>query len=71
MIAYLDSSVLLRVVLGEPGLLPEWKLVAEGVCSTLAQVECLRTIGCLRTRGASLSRRPPGGGKRSTGSSSA
>ena len=51
MIAYLDSSVLLRVVLGEPGLLPEWKRLTEGVCSTLAQVECLRTLDRLQHQG--------------------
>jgi len=50
-IAYLDSSVLLRVILGEPGLLPEWKRVTEGVCSTLAQVECLRTLDRLQHQG--------------------
>jgi len=50
-IAYLDSSVLLRVVLGEPGILPEWKRVAEGVCSALARVECLRTLDRLQLQG--------------------
>jgi len=50
-IAYLDSSVLLRVVLGEPGVLPEWKRIGEGVCSTLAQVECLRTLDRLQLQG--------------------
>jgi predicted nucleic acid-binding protein len=50
-IAYLDSSVLLRLVLGEPARLPEWKQIEEGVCSTLVQVECLRTLDRLHLQG--------------------
>lgn len=52
MIAYLDASVLLRVVLGEPGRLKEWPAIEEGVASALAEVECLRTLDRLRLRGA-------------------
>lgn len=52
MIAYLDSSVLLRLVLGEPGRLPEWEAIESGVTSALAEVECLRTLDRLRLRGA-------------------
>ena len=51
MIAYLDSSVILRVVLGQPGKLAEWKSVLLGVTSELAQVECLRTMDRLRLLG--------------------
>jgi uncharacterized protein len=51
-IAYLDSSVLLRVVLGQRGRLKEWRTVREGVVSALAEVECLRTLDRLRLRGA-------------------
>jgi predicted nucleic acid-binding protein len=51
-IAYLDSSVLLRMVLGQPGRLKEWRSVKEGVVSALAEVECLRTLDRLRLRGA-------------------
>jgi predicted nucleic acid-binding protein len=51
-IAYLDSSVLLRVVLGKRGRLKEWRAVREGVVSALAEVECLRTLDRLRLRGA-------------------
>lgn len=51
MIAYLDSSVILRVVLGQPGKLPEWKSVVRGVTSGLAEVECLRTMDRLRLLG--------------------
>ena len=52
MIAYLDSSVLLRVVLGQRGRLKEWRAVDEGIVSALAEVECLRTLDRLRLRGA-------------------
>jgi predicted nucleic acid-binding protein len=51
-IAYLDSSVLLRMVLGQRGRLKEWRHVKEGVVSALAEVECLRTLDRLRLRGA-------------------
>ena len=50
MIAYLDSSVLLRVVLGQPGSLAEWGRVELGVASALVEVECLRTLDRLRLR---------------------
>ncbi len=52
MIAYLDSSVLLRVVLGQRDRLKEWKRIREGVASALVEVECLRTLDRLRLRGA-------------------
>ena len=48
MIAYLDSSVLLRVVLGQPNALEEWGEIERGVASRLAEVECLRTLDRLR-----------------------
>jgi predicted nucleic acid-binding protein len=48
MIAYVDSSVLLRLVLRQPGALKEWSSVDEGVTSALTQVECLRTLDRLR-----------------------
>ena len=51
MIAYLDSSVILRVVLAEPGRLREWPEVERGVTSALAEVECLRTLDRLVLRG--------------------
>jgi predicted nucleic acid-binding protein len=47
-IAYVDSSVLLRLVLGQRGALAEWSAVEEGVTSALSQVECLRTLDRLR-----------------------
>ena len=42
--AYLDSSVLLRVILGEPGRLDAWETIDAGVSSELTRIECLRTI---------------------------
>lgn len=48
MIAYVDSSVLLRVVLGQPGRLKEWKAITTGVASGVIEVECLRTLDRLR-----------------------
>jgi predicted nucleic acid-binding protein len=49
-IAYVDSSVLLRVVLGQAGALKEWRTIRDGVASALVQVECLRTLDRLRLR---------------------
>lgn len=51
MIGYLDSSVILRVVLGQPGKLEEWSSVLLGVTSGLTEVECLRTMDRLRLLG--------------------
>lgn len=48
MIAYVDSSVVLRLVLGQPGRLREWKKIERGVSSSLVEVECLRTIDRFR-----------------------
>jgi predicted nucleic acid-binding protein len=56
MIAYLDSSVILRIVLAEPGRLAEWDDIDAGVTSALAEVECLRTLDRLALRNAL----PPG-----------
>ena len=36
MIVYLDSSVLLRKVLGQPGALKEWGAIRTGVASALS-----------------------------------
>jgi len=47
-IAYLDSSVLLRVVLRQRDALPDWRRVERGVASALVEVECLRTLDRLR-----------------------
>lgn len=50
MTAYVDSSVLLRIVLGQSGSLKGWRAIRRGVTSALAEVECLRTLDRLRFR---------------------
>lgn len=47
---YIDSSVLLRVVLGERGALPQWREIDRAVSSELLRLECLRTIDRARLR---------------------
>src|SRR5262249_7123193 len=42
---------LLRVVLGEPGRLPEWSRITAAVTSEVARVECLRALDRLRLAG--------------------
>jgi hypothetical protein len=49
-IAYVDASVLLRVVLGQPDSLPEWSRIDRGVSSALVMTESLRTLDRLRVR---------------------
>lgn len=50
MTAYVDASVLLRVVLRERGMLREWRGITRPVASELVRVECLRTIDRARLR---------------------
>jgi predicted nucleic acid-binding protein len=50
-IAYVDSSVVLRLVLNQPGQLSEWPRIVTGVTSGLLEVECLRTLDRLRVLG--------------------
>ncbi len=50
MIAYVDASVLLRVALGQPDALPEWRQIDRGVASAVVMTECLRTLDRLRLR---------------------
>lgn len=52
MIAYLDASVVLRLVLGEPERLANWAQVEEAVASALTEVECLRTLDRLALAGS-------------------
>ena len=52
MIAYLDTSALLRLVLREPGALEELRSCEALVASELIAVESLRTIDRLRLQGA-------------------
>ena len=50
MIAYIDASVVLRLVLGQaqPVL---WSAITDAVASVLTQVECLRTLDRLERQG--------------------
>ena len=48
MIAYVDSSILLRVALGLPNALPEWRDIERGVSSALVMTESLRTLDRVR-----------------------
>jgi predicted nucleic acid-binding protein len=50
MIAYVDSSVLLRVALGQPNALLEWRDIERGVSSALVITESLRTLDRVRLR---------------------
>jgi len=47
---YVDSSVLLRVVLNERGALREWRRITQPVASELIRLECRRTIDRARIR---------------------
>jgi predicted nucleic acid-binding protein len=49
-IAYIDSSVLLRMVMRQRGALREWRTIDRSVASALVEVECLRTLDRLRLR---------------------
>lgn len=49
--AYLDSSVLLRRVLGQPNLLGEWSDIERAWTSRLTEVDCLRVLDRLRLLG--------------------
>lgn len=51
MIAYVDSSVVLRLVLRQAGPLPQWRDITRGVASAILEVECLRTLDRLHRRG--------------------
>ena len=48
--AYVDSSVVLRIVLGESGRLPAWRKLRRAISSQLVRIECLRTIDRARIR---------------------
>lgn len=47
---YVDSSVVLRIVLGEPGTLRGWRRIRRAIASPLVRLECLRTIDRARIR---------------------
>lgn len=48
MIAYLDTSAVLRLVLGQEPRLEAFHDIELGIASTLVEVECLRTLDRLR-----------------------
>jgi len=48
--AYIDSSVVLRIVLSEPKRLRAWSKITTPVASELIRLECLRTIDRARLR---------------------
>lgn len=50
MIAYVDASVVLRIALGQPNALAEWRRIERGVSSALVLTESLRTLDRLRLR---------------------
>ncbi len=50
MIAYLDSSVILRAVLNQPDRIEPWDGAEVSVTSALTEAECLRTLDRLRIR---------------------
>lgn len=50
MTVYVDSSVLLRLVLGQRPVLREWRSIETAVGSAIVEVECLRTLDRLRLR---------------------
>lgn len=52
MIAYVDSSVVLRVLLAQPGRLSEWGRWRRAYASELLGLEVRRTIDRLRIQGA-------------------
>lgn len=51
MIAYLDSSVIFRILLGQQNQLQGWKSFSKVVVSTLGFLECLRTLDRMRLLG--------------------
>jgi predicted nucleic acid-binding protein len=50
-ICYLDSSVVLRILFGQPDALAEWVAIETSVGSSLVEVECFRALDRLRLRG--------------------
>jgi predicted nucleic acid-binding protein len=48
LITYLDSSVVLRIVLGAPEPLAGWEEIEHAISSGLLQVECQRTLERMR-----------------------
>ncbi len=49
-IGYLDASVLLRLILGEPGQIEHPEQARALVCSEIIRLECLRTMDRLKKK---------------------
>jgi uncharacterized protein len=47
-IAYVDSSIVLRLALRQPNALSEWTKIRRGISSVLVKTECLRSLDRLR-----------------------
>jgi predicted nucleic acid-binding protein len=50
LIAYIDSSIVVRLVFGQPEALAEWDGIERGLSSALLRVECLRVVDQARIR---------------------
>jgi predicted nucleic acid-binding protein len=50
--AYVDTSVVLRIVLGQEGRLESWDEIRRACSSQLIRLECLRALDRIRLRGA-------------------
>lgn len=50
MIAYIDSSVIVRLVFAQPAPLAEWGRIERALSSALLRVECLRVVDQARVR---------------------
>jgi hypothetical protein len=48
LITYLDSSVVLRIILGAPAPLAGWRDIEHSTSSSLLRLECLRTLERMR-----------------------
>jgi len=48
---YVDSSVLIRLLFGQPNAFARWPQVTQAISSELVRVECLRTIDRTAIRG--------------------
>ncbi len=49
--AYVDSSILIRLLFGQPNRLAQWSAITRAISSELVRVECLRTIDRTAIRG--------------------
>ncbi|MHB8483927.1 MAG: type II toxin-antitoxin system VapC family toxin [Nitrospiria bacterium] len=50
MLAYIDSSIILRIIFNEPDPLKDFSKISYGISSELLRVECLRTADRFRIK---------------------